>query len=106
MGKIECTDGDTRLVNSFNGSSSTIASLNSQNRMEICTVVYNNDAVIEDILDCRGQGMGIVEGRVEVCENNVFHSVCDDEWDLPEARVVCSQLRAAANGWSFLNCAA
>ena len=32
-----------------------------------------------------------MEGRVEICVNNVYQTVCDDLWDEQEARVVCRQ---------------
>lgn len=32
-----------------------------------------------------------LEGRVEICVNNVYQTVCDDLWDEQEARVVCRQ---------------
>lgn len=37
------------------------------------------------------------EGRVEVCYNNQWGTVCDIGYGLPEARAVCSQLGYSRN---------
>lgn len=38
------------------------------------------------------------EGRVEICYENVYYSICDDFWDDQDAQVVCGQLRVPGNG--------
>ena len=39
-----------------------------------------------------GWGNSSSQGRVEVCNYNVWGSVCDDTWDVLDAQVACYQL--------------
>ena len=49
--------------------------------------------------DIRLVGSGVPnEGRVEICMNNVWGTVCDDGWGSTDATVVCRQLGYSTTG--------
>ena len=42
------------------------------------------------------------EGRVEICYNNEYHTICDDLWDERDARVVCRKLNISGDSKMFV----
>eukprot|EP00731_Ephydatia_muelleri_P004260 Em0002g436a len=102
---IACTPGNVRLVGRLSSAN--------QGTVELCvggtwgTVCDDSWSPNEAIVVCNqlgyqvchsgdvrlvGRGSTISQGRVEVCYNNTWGTVCDDSWDINEAIVVCNQL--------------
>lgn len=45
-----------------------------------------------------GTGTSSMQGRVELCNNNQWGTVCDDSWGTTDATVVCRQLGYSRTG--------
>ena len=56
-------------------------------KLHVITVCTNGDIRLMN-----GTEPSVREGRVEICYNNTYGTVCDDRWDIVDASVVCRQL--------------
>ena len=61
--------------------------------LSACFVYHFTACTDGNIRLMNGTEPSVREGRVEICYNNAYGSICDDFWDIVDAGVVCRQLR-------------
>ena len=96
MDNVQCSGTETRLIDC------TANALGSHN------CVHSEDAGVR----CTGstctrgairlRGGTTTQGRVEICNNNDWGTVCDDFWGTVDAQVACRQLQLSTIGLILL----
>ena len=93
LDNVQCRGTETRLIDC------------TANPLGIHNCVHGEDAGVR----CQGsttctqgsirlQGGTPSRGRVEICNNNIWGTVCDDSWSALDAVVVCRQLGFPTTG--------
>jgi deleted-in-malignant-brain-tumors protein 1 len=87
LNNVACTGTETTVLDCF-----------SDGLFNIGSCSHADDAGVQCQRECTDGDIRLVggttqyEGRVEICMNRVWGTVCDDFWGTPDASVACKQL--------------
>ena len=83
---VRCGGSESRLIDCTASPLGQHDCVHSEDAGVRCTATTCTQGAI------RLQGGTATQGRVEICNNNVWGTVCEDNWDNTDARVACQQL--------------
>ncbi len=86
LDNVRCLGTETRLIDCFANPLGSHNCIHSDDAGVRCTGTTCTQGAI------RLQGGNTTQGRVEICNNHIWGTVCDDNWDRTDAMVACRQL--------------
>jgi hypothetical protein len=95
LDNVECTGRETRIIDcpaNVLGDNNCDHSEDAGVRCVVVTVTCPQGAI--RLLG----GSTTTEGRVEICNMNIWGTVCDDFWEARDARIACAQLGLPTTG--------
>ncbi len=92
LDNVQCVGTETRLIDCPANPLGTQNCGHIEDAGVRCTIALCTQG------DIRLQGGTGNQGRVEICNNNVWGTVCDDLWGAPDAQVACRQLGFLTTG--------
>ena len=95
LDEVQCQGSETRLIDCPANALGSHDCDHSEDAGVSCQVGITPSCSQGDI---RLQGGNNTFGRVEICNDNVWGTVCDDSWGQVDAQVACRQLGFSASG--------
>ena len=86
---MQCTGSERRLTDCVSNSGGINSCIHDEDVALVCRGLIRN---CDDGAIRLQRGSNAREGRVELCANNAWGTICDNYWDNSDAKVVCRQL--------------